>query len=60
MHILAWKTNLTDEKIKSIRSHAMKEVKGLRGKINLEAISDFQNDIENQYYSERVNDEWLD
>ena len=60
MHILAWKTNLTDEKIKSIRSHAMKEVKGLRGKINLEAISDFQNDIENQYYNERVNDEWLD
>ena len=60
MHILAWKTDLTDEKIKAIRGRAMKEVKGLRGKLNLEAISDFQNDIENQYYSERVDDEWLD
>ena len=60
MHILAWKTGLTDQQIKGIRGRAMKEVKGLRGRINLEAISDFQHDIKNQYYSERVDDEWLD
>ncbi|MEA5085219.1 hypothetical protein SDC9_82267 [bioreactor metagenome] len=54
MHILAAQIELDDETIKILRGRAMREVKGLRGKLCLEAIADHQNGIDNPYYKERV------
>lgn len=54
MHMLAANIELDDETIKTLRARAMREVKGLRGKLCLEAIADYQNGIDNPYYKERV------
>lgn len=44
MHILANLSGITKEQIRDLRRLAIRDVRRTRGKVNLEAIADFQNE----------------
>ena len=50
MHILAAECNVNANQLRNLRGRAIKDAKQTRGRIDLEAIADFQNGVSPQYY----------
>ena len=50
MHILSSQFGFDSSEIRTLRGMAIKDVKQTRGRVDLEAIADFQNGVSPQYY----------